>query len=165
MGKIAELSNARFRQFPNAPGKSVALNIEHHGQDSAEYYQLSGFHGKPHDGLSCVVIDCGGNNIVVASHDYRFAEEIQKGETLIFSYDSSGVIKGKILINAAGEIVVNDGTDFAVKYNALKTAFDQLKSDFDAHTHGGVTSGSSSTSTTTPSTADMTNAKAGKVKI
>ena len=158
----------------------MSVDIEHHGTDNAELYQSSGFHGKPQDGIECVVIDCNGNNIVIATNDYRFNIEIQKGETLVYSYDSSGILKAKLLFNASGELVLNDGTDYAIKYNELKTAFDQLKSDFNnlitaynAHIHpvpgvlaGTVTVPSSVTvSTGTPSTADMSSSKVAKVRL
>jgi phage gp45-like len=165
MGKIAILSNARLKQFQSAPGKSIAVDIEHHGTDTAEFYQLPGFHGKPQDGAECVVLDCNGNNIVIATHDYSFGTEIEKGEALIYSYDSAGALKAKILLKVDGEIVINDGTDYAVKFNELQTAFNKLKSDFDLHTHGGVTTGSGSTSMTTASTADIAPAKVTKVRI
>jgi hypothetical protein len=37
---------------------------------------------------------------------------------------------GDVRINASDEIIFNDGEDYAVCYNKLKTAFDDLKSDF-----------------------------------
>lgn len=120
MAKIAILNNARLKQFQNAPGQSIAVDIEHHGTDNAEFYQLPGFHGRPQDGAECVVIDCNGNNIVIASHDYKFDTEIQKGETLIFSYDANGVIKGKILIGQDGKISLsNESKNFKILFDKL----------------------------------------------
>jgi len=168
MGKIAEITTSVLKRFYGSPGDSVSVNLESHGQDNGEYYQLPGFFCRPHDGAQGVVIDCNGNNIVVSAHDYRLSITTDKGETLLYSYNSSGVIQGKILIDKDGNIVINDGDDFAVKFNELKTAFDQLKSDFDLHVHNYVDSpiGSSVTSPISiPSTADMSSAKVDKVKI
>ena len=166
MAKIAIISNARLTQTQGTPGKSLLVDIEHHGSDNSELFQMPGMFSMPQDGITGTVIDCGGgNNIIVSAHDYNFDETIQKGETLIYSYDSAGVIKGKILINEDGEIVVNDGTDFAVRYSALETAFNTLKSEFDAHVHGGVLSGTASTGATTPSLADITPAKVEEILI
>lgn len=165
MAKTVIIRNARLEQFQGAPGKSMLIDFESHGSDDAEFFQLPGIFCKPQDGGQGVVLDCGGINIVIAGHDYKFNEDTEKGETLLYSYDASGVLKGKILINKDGDIVVNDGTDFAVRYSALETAFNQLKSDFDAHVHGGVLVGTASTGATTPSTADITGAKVEEILI
>lgn len=82
------------------------------------------------------------------------------------------------LENDAGSFLnLTDGTiaelmgnaDFAVRYSELETAFNQLKSDFDNHTHlvPGVTSGSFSATATAPtnSTADISGAKIDEIKV
>jgi hypothetical protein len=71
---------------------------------------------------------------------------------------------------------INDGNGTAVEFSRLKTAFDQLKSDFDglvtifnAHVHPGVTAGAASTLITatpdTPSTANINPAESSTVQI
>lgn len=127
MGKIAIITRARLEQSQGAPGKSLLVNIDGHGIDNAEFYQIPGIYNRPQDEVRGLVFDCNGNNIVVAAHDYNFDEAIEKGETLIYSYDSDGVLQGKILINASGEIVLNDGTDTAVKFSKLKEVADELQ--------------------------------------
>lgn len=74
-------------------------------------------------------------------------------------------------------VEVNGNADFAVAYNDLKAAFDQLKSDFDnfvnlkynLHVHPGVVAGPASTGVTplvgASSTADMSGAKVDTVKL
>jgi hypothetical protein len=130
VAKIAILKNARLEQFQGAPGKSKLVDIEHHGTDDAELYQVSGVYGKPQDAINGLVIDCGSNSIVVATHDYNFDEDIEKGETLIYSYDADGSLVGKILINASGEIVINDGTKSAVSHAELDTALQLMVTAF-----------------------------------
>jgi len=78
-------------------------------------------------------------------------------------------------INSTKQIDFNGGTDFAVRYNELKTQFDQLKTDHDnvvalvkAHTHvapSGTTDASSTLQVLAPSTADLTNAKIAKINL
>jgi hypothetical protein len=87
--------------------------------------------------------------------------------------DGTAVIKGTTT-------TVNDGTDFAVQYTALKSAFDTLKQDlnnlvtaYNAHIHittatvgigpPGVIA--PTTSTGTPSAADMSSAQIATVKL
>ncbi len=131
MAKIAIITNARLTQTQGTPGKSLLVDIEHHGSDNSELFQMPGFFSMPQDGVTGTVIDCGGgNNIIVSAHDYNFNEDIEKGETLIYSYDSAGVIKGKILINEDGEIIINDGTKSAVSYAELNTALQLMVTAF-----------------------------------
>lgn len=176
MEKIVIIKNAQLKQFQGAPGKSLSVDIESHGSDNAEFFQIPGIFSKPQDDVQAVCIDCNGMNIVIAGHDYKFDQDIQKGETLIYSYDAAGALKAKILLNASGEIVLNGGTDFAVAYTDLKSAFDTLKGDlnnlisvFNSHVHPGVTAGGASTSATvtpgTASAADMAGAKVATVKL
>jgi hypothetical protein len=76
-----------------------------------------------------------------------------------------------------GTAIINGDADFAVAYTDLKTAFDQLKTDYDTfistkynmHVHPGVTAGAASTAVTltvgSSSTADMAGAKVATVKL
>jgi hypothetical protein len=176
VAKIAIIRNARLEQSQGAPGKSLIVDIDSHGSDNSEFYQIPGIFHKPQDDTEVVIVDCSGNNIAIAGHDYKFDEEIEKGETLIYSVDAAGVLKGKILIDKTGNIILNDGTDFAVAYTDLKSAFDTLKGDlnnlisvFNSHVHPGVTAGGASTAATvtpgTASAADMSGSKVAAVKL
>lgn len=78
---------------------------------------------------------------------------------------------GQITLTGVDNININGSDDFAVAYTELKTAFDQLLNDFNAHIHTTTaTIGASSTPgiisiPTTPSTADMSSAKVETVKL
>lgn len=83
------------------------------------------------------------------------------------------------------DLTLLEGTDFAVRYNELETAFNQLKSDFDAlvtdynsHTHPATTTATvgpgptlgdvtvtPTTTTGSPTTADITPAKCDKINL
>lgn len=83
----------------------------------------------------------------------------------------------RIELNTSGDVIHNNGGKSAVRYQELKTAFDQLKADFDnfvttiynLHVHTGVTAGTASSAVTTitgtPSTADMTAAESPTVEV
>lgn len=101
-------------------------------------------------------------------------DDLKAGEQVIYSRDSSGTIQANIKFKNDGEIKLNDGDDFAVKFNELKTAFDTLKNDFNSHAHAGSTDSVSgpckilpptATVPPAPTTADMSNAKVEKVKL
>lgn len=111
--------------------------------------------------------------VKVTSH-YRVAIPISDslvtamlaGEREIYSTDSEGAEK-KAFIRwlSDGTVRVNGDADFAVRYSALETAFNQLKYDFDHHTHGGVLVGPGSTLPPPASTADISGAKVETVLL
>ncbi len=81
---------------------------------------------------------------------------ILKGEKLLYSRDSSGAVKAKIAFKNNGDLIFNDGAGFAVEFDQLKIAFNQLKTDLDT----------ALTALTLPlSTANIDPAKVAKVKL
>jgi len=76
-----------------------------------------------------------------------------------------------VSISGSTQIELNGNTDYAIKYNNMKTAFDTLRTDlnnfitvFNAHAHGN--SGASPPATPgIPSVADMSNAQNAKVRF
>ena len=140
MAKVAIISNPKLEQSQGAPGKSLQVDTEDHGIDNAEMYQLPGFYNLPHNGIQVVILDCNDNNIAVAAHDYNFNETIEQGETLIYSYDSDGVIKGKILIDKDGKFKFqNDTQDLKSLIDSLIDAIKNI-----------ITTGSPTTHTISP---------------
>lgn len=182
MATIATILKTAMKQIKNSPGKSLNANIEDIGNSDSEceIYHIPGIFSLPVKNTIGVCFDVGGLKIIIGTHNYTIDESIDEGETLIYSMLEDGTIKSKIYLNKSGEIVANDGTDYAVKYNELKTAFDKLKSDFNslvslynAHIHaipgvmlgGPGTASSPTVSTGSPSTADMSNSKVEKVRL
>ena len=87
------------------------------------------------------------------------------GEKEIYSKDGSTKL-ARLKLNKDGQVILNQGTDFAVLYNELKTQIDKLKSDLLAHVHPGVTAGGASTGVSiTVFDVNVDNAKAEKVRI
>lgn len=89
-------------------------------------------------------------------------------------FESPKIKADNLKYNKSKELVIFEGSDFAVKFNELKTAFDQLKSDHNSfllHVHGGVTPGPPTSVSgppappAIPSTADMSSAKVDKVRL
>lgn len=161
MAKIVIISNARLKQLQGTPGKSLLVDIEHHGTDNSELFQMPGIFSMPQDGIQGLVINASGEDKVVAAYDYNFAEEIEKGETLLYSYDSSGVLKGKILINEDGEIVINEGTKSAVSYAELDTALQLMVTAFNTALASKLDGGGSAGTVTL----DISASEVGEVKL
>lgn len=120
MAKIAIISKSRLEQSQGAPGKSIIVDVNGHGIDNAEFYQIPGIYNRPQDGITGLLLDCNGNNIVIAGHDYQLNESIEKGETLIYSYDSSGAVLGSVLFGSDGKIKMSNSSQ------DLKTLIDDL---------------------------------------
>ena len=180
---LAKLKNAIFKTAQDVEGKSINIDLESIGgnTDDSEYYQHAGFHSLPHDDIMAIVLDVNGMNIAVATHDYKLNKTLEKGETLIYSYDADGVVLSSVKMNKTGEFVVNDGVDYAVLFDKLKIEFNELQqkhndfvTTFNAHIHittatVGATAVpgviASTTTIETPSIADIDNVKAEKVRI
>jgi hypothetical protein len=105
----------------------------------------------------------------------------QVGEFRAYSTDTSGAFKFNVWVRADGTVLIGDSnspsayTDFLVKFNALKSGYDLLRTDlnnfvtiFNAHVHSGVTTGPGASGPTptpgTPSSASIDSSKATKIK-
>ncbi len=102
----------------------------------------------------------------------QFSGAVEANTIAIRDEDGTTHVK----VDASRNVVLNDGLVSAVAYTRLKTAFDTLKSElnafiaiFNAHVHGGVTTGpgSSAVSPTpgVPAVADMSSAESNTVKV
>lgn len=79
---------------------------------------------------------------------------------------------GSVTITPDGVVEINGNTDFAVAFNDMQTAFDQLVTDvnafvtkFNTHTHNGAVGAPPVSEQAAPSTADMSGAKVDTVKV
>jgi len=86
----------------------------------------------PQDDSAVIIADLGKAwKIAIGLDDGVDPTMTEKGERQIYSYDSDRIIKAFIRLLADGTININGDADNAVRFSELKTAFDQLKSDFD----------------------------------
>jgi hypothetical protein len=123
-----------------------------------------------------------GRRVYLGSIDIKNDPEASAGEKRIYARDADAEIKaviwlkanGDIEIASDGDIIFNQGTDYAVQFTALKTAFDQLLADFNAfvavynlHTHASAPVGpvAPPTGTGVTSSADIDPAKVEKVRF
>lgn len=100
--------------------------------------------------------------------------DLDLGESLMFSTNQNGVLQIYIRMRADGTMEMNGNSDFMVRFNELKTGFDQLKSDFNdfvsntynTHVHPSPAGGSTGTTPSlgTPSAASIDNAKIAEIK-
>lgn len=92
----------------------------------------SGINSKPLPGHKVVVLDIGGGFEVGICSDDEIVADLEDGETEIYAID--GISKSsKIRLFPDGSIVINDGTNFMVRYNEMATAVNEINDKLNAH--------------------------------
>ena len=146
-----------------------------------------GIEFNPAKGEKLVVTSINGSEsymVAIAGTNEKIAPDCLAGERRIFSVSEDGdTLKSFAKFKNTGVIELNGNDNFAVLYNELKVAFDQLKSDHDdlvskynLHIHPvptatalavppalGITSVTATSGT--PSTADMSPSKSLNVLL
>lgn len=126
---------------------------------TVELLQGAGDQSNPENGSKVLVISNGAAYKIAIAIDDLVALSIEVGERAIRAV-LGGVVKSSILCKVDGNLVLNEGIDFAVQFTAMKAAFDNLLSDHNSHVHP-----SNGSPPTIPSTADMSGAKVEKVRL
>ena len=161
-----------------AEGNSVVVTAKGNAErgTDGELYGTHGVVSRASKKTRGVKIRIGKLSIIVGAYTYGVEPPANEGALKLYATDADGNEKGSHLLDNDGTHVINNGTDWAVRYSALETAFNQLRADhnklaasYDLHTHTGVTPGPSSTSTTVASgaesTADIAPAKIEEVRL
>ena len=169
---------SKLETLGRSKGKSVIGRATgDNGRDhEPEVFSAHGIISRPGKKTRGVVLQIGSLSITIASYAYGVEPPANHGACKLFSTDSDGAEQSSVLLENDGTIVMNEGEDWAVRYSKLESEFNELKGKhndlvtaFDAHTHGGVTSGSASTSAPAPSgatsSADITGAKVEEILI
>jgi len=167
----------------DAENEKYICDVEFQDNEDVRKVQImnmSGVNVRPRVGQKILVLDLGGGFEIGIATDDMIDADLEDGEIEIYSIDSNGAKSGKVKIKPNGELVLNDGTDYAVKYSKLESEFNKLKDDFNSHvqnynshTHvttatvdaGLVGSIAATTSTSSPSSPDITQTKVDKVRI
>ena len=146
-------------------------------QESAPF----GIDGNPIKDMIAIYSDTTGTDQVIIGY-FNKSQLAALGELRLFSTDAAGSEQVRIWLHANGDLelggtgAAGSNTHHAVQYEALKTAYDQLRTDlnnfitiYNAHVHSGVTTGGGSSGPTpasgTASTADMSSSKINKILV
>lgn len=182
MADLVGIVSSRTKDAASAGKKAVEVTLESSSDNpvTSEAWGVAGLVSKPGKGVRGFRLRIGRHSIVVAAYNYGVEPPANQGETLAYSTDADGAVQATHLLTNDGNHVFNDGTDWAVRFSELETAFNQLRDDHDAlvasynaHVHpvpgvstgGGSTTSSPTTSTETPSTADVSGAKVEEVQL
>jgi hypothetical protein len=160
----------------DADKKTIMLQVELDDTDdvqSVELINASGVDYNPPSGSQVIILDLGPAWKVAIASDDNVEPDTDPGDYEIYSSDAAGEAKlsfVKCTRDGVKKLVkINGDADFAVRFNELETAFNQLKSDYDAHTHQYTTplhpSTPGPTGTPPASTADISPAKVEDVLL
>ena len=161
-----------------AEGNSVIVTAKGNAErgTDGELYGTHGVVSRASKKTRGVKIRIGKLSIIVGAYTYGVEPPDNEGALKLYATDADGAETGSHLLDSDGKHVFNDGEDWAVRYSALETAFNELQGKhnklqaaFDGHTHGGVKSGSSSTAIPAPSgaesSADITESKIEEILV
>lgn len=164
---------ASYRGSPNV--RLLQVQLLGDNPETVEFINVTGEDTAPSNGDRVVVFDVAGGYKVTLGSKSLITEAVLQGEKKLYSH-LNGSLKAFIYFLNNGNLELNGNADFAVRFNELQTAFNQLKTDHDnllaelkLHTHPGVTTGGSSTGppvlSSNPSTANINPAKVDTVKL
>jgi hypothetical protein len=193
MGIIGKLISNKIETFIlNTVEKRFGYNVK------GETYGPSGDDspGLEDDRVYLGSIDGQGRSVVIGN--LVVSQGAEAGEKILYSRDTNGNVKAKIYIKKDGGIeiegagadveifsdnnlVLQNGTDFAMRFNEFKTQIDQLRTDHDSlatkhNTHIHITTAtvgatatpgtiSPTTTTESPTTSDFTNVKIDNINV
>ena len=141
--------------------------------------QPFGIDSNPVEGAECLHFCTGinGEAVNMGQCDKTHRKAL-KGEMRLFAIDENGNQIGELYLTNDGFLKLMEGTDNAVRYSALETAFNQLKDDYNdlstkwsafatAYVPGGPAfQGTPPTaSTSSPNTSDITAAKVDEINL
>lgn len=137
-------------------------------QDS-KVIQPYGFDSVPNYDIICVTSKTQSNedNIVIGFMDKSLLQDLQIGESGLYSKNDDNVIQATIKLRKDGIMEINGNDDFMVRYSKLEKAFNELQDKFNTFANAYVPGGPANVGlppTIQPSTADITEAKIDNVK-
>jgi len=154
---------------PNRDGGRdvLLLQVELTDKDDVQTVELmqgAGDQYNPENGSKVLVISNGAAYKIAIAVDDMTAIALDVGERAIRSV-LNGEVKSSVLCKIDGNVVLNEGTDFAVQFTALKSIVDGLVSALNSHVHTSASPGSPSSAPTVPFVVDMIPAKIDKVRL
>lgn len=166
--RLITTASSRVEKVGRAQGNSTITTAQ--GDDArdydSEFWATHGIVSRPAKTTRCLRLKLGPLSIVIAAYTYGVEPPANPGACKVYSTDEDGAEKASHLLDSDGKHIFNQGSDWAVRYSKLETAFNELKSKFNSHTHPGVETGPGVTgATATPSTADITAAKVEEILI
>lgn len=160
----------------------VMMKVEISDPDDIQTVELmtaAGQDWRPQPEDRVFINEAGKAYKIAVACDDGVEPSVSEGETEFYSYDENGNKLATFKLNAAGDMVLQGGSNHAVQYEELKTQVDQLVSDlndfiaaFNAHNHATAPVGPVSLPTVVPppvapvpSTVDISGTKLATVRV
>lgn len=159
--RIGKVTGREIRPNKNGGHDVLMLQVQITDVDDVQSVELvthAGDESSPPDGATVILVQLGPAWVVALAADDLIPPDIAVGERRVYS-QANGDRKATVFWGADGQLELNGTGDFAVRFSALETAFNQLKSDFDGHT------GHSTGGTPPPSTADISGARIDTIEV
>lgn len=160
--RVGTVRGREIRKNRNGGDDVLLLQVEISEADDVQTVELmthAGDESSPEDGARVILVQIGPAWVAALAADDLIPPGIAPGERRVYSQDG-GARKATVYWRTDGQLELNGTGDFAVRFNALETAFNRLKSDFDAH--GGHFAGEVPPPA---STADISGAKVDTVEL
>lgn len=176
---------SKIEKRGRASGASVVGRAT--GDNSVDYepevFAQHGFVSRPSKATRGFCLQFGNTLLSLCAYTYGIEPPANGGAVKMYSTDADGVEQGNHLIDSDGTHTINGGTDFAVRFSKLETAFNELKGKYNAlvtayNSHVHIVSGAADPSTHvvtgtaaatvsqgSSSTADISLAKVEEIKI
>ena len=176
MLRTGTVTGNEIKKNRDGTGKRRLLQVEISDPDDIQTVELMSAAGEDVDppvDSRVLIIDVGAAYKIAIAADDGIEPSMDEGEKKIYSIDG-GAISAFINFLNTGVLELNGNADFAVRFNELKSAFDELVTDFnnlvtvhDTHMHPTAATGPPSlpTVTGTSSAADMSAAKIDEIKV
>jgi hypothetical protein len=158
--KSAKTISTAFNEAKNIIVKVLRLGDK--DVQTSRQINSYGIDSNPIKDMIAIHADTGirGESIIIG---YVGKQHIAKiGETRLYSTDEKGNLKATVHLKNDDTLELMGDDNFAVKYNQLEIAFNELKLKFNTHFHP-ASSGTTSP-TASQSTADISQAKNPKIK-
>jgi hypothetical protein len=119
--------------FSDQPMKVLTSQVEtKRGTSKAQNLFAVGFASSPVKKDRLIVQQIGSFLFAVGGSTREIEEtlNLSPGERCIFSTDENGAIVQRLYFDTNGVMTLDDGSDHAVRYSILETAFNELKGKF-----------------------------------
>lgn len=171
--RVGTVRGREIRENRNGGADVLLLQVEVSDADDIQTVELmtqAGDESSPPDGAHVILVQLGPAWVVAVAADDLIPPGIAEGERRVYSQDG-GTRKASIYWRASGQLEINGTGDFAVRFTALETAFNELQTQFNtlqaayaAHI-GHFPGGSVPPVPGTPSVADISLAKVNTVEL
>lgn len=133
---------------------------------TVEWRSGSGDDAAPVVGSQVLIVAVGQAWKVAIAADDQIDPAVAEGERRVYAAEG-GAIKSSVLVKVSGDVVLNDGGDFAVQFTALENALAALDTALNAEFGKIATaiSGLGGSYTPTPISTDISGSKVDKVRL